>query len=117
MADAAMKLSLMTGNYPNTQPLKSGKVTSPLVSFDFVEVKIANQHFKPLVREAKFDISEVAIVTFLQAKAYGKPYVLMPAVAVSRGQLQTIAYNGERGPMTPKDIAGQRVGVRAYTQT
>jgi 4,5-dihydroxyphthalate decarboxylase len=117
MADAPMKLSLMTGNYPNTQPLKAGKVTSPLVSFDFVEVKIANQLFKPLVREAKFDVSEVAIVTFLQAKAYGKPYVLMPAVAVSRGQLQTIAYNGEGKPMAPKDIAGQRVGVRAYTQT
>ena len=43
--------------------------------------------------------------------------LLMPAVAVSRGQLQTIAYDGERGPMTPKDIAGKKVGVRAYTQT
>ena len=113
----AMKLSLMTGNYPNTQPLKSGKVTSPLVSFDFVDVTIANQHFKAVVREAKYDVSELAIVTFLQAKAYGKPYVLLPAVAVSRGQLQTIAYNGERAPMAPKDIAGKRVGVRAYTQT
>ena len=116
MADA-MKLSLMTGNYPNTEPLKSGKLTSPLVNFDFVDVKIANQHFKAVVREAKYDVSELAIVTFLQAKTYGKPYVLMPAVAVSRGQLQTIAYDGARGAMTPKDIAGQKVGVRAYTQT
>jgi 4,5-dihydroxyphthalate decarboxylase len=117
MADAPMKLSLMTGNYPNTQPLKSGKVTSPLVSFDFVDVKVANQHFKPVVREAKYDVSELAIVTFLQAKTYGKPYVLIPAVAVSRGQLQTIAYNPERGAMAPTDIAGEKVGVRAYTQT
>jgi 4,5-dihydroxyphthalate decarboxylase len=116
MADAP-KLSLMTGNYPNTQPLKSGKVTSSLVNLDFVDVKVANQHFKALVRDAKYDFSELAIVTFLQAKTYGKPYVLMPAVAVSRGQLQTIAYDGERGTMTPKDIAGKKVGVRAYTQT
>jgi 4,5-dihydroxyphthalate decarboxylase len=116
MADAP-KLSLMTGNYPNTQPLKSGKVTSSLVDLDFVDVKVANQHFKAVVREAKYDFSELAIVTFLQAKTYGKPYVLMPAVAVSRGQLQTIAYDGERGTMTPKDIAGKKVGVRAYTQT
>ncbi|HEX3971662.1 MAG TPA: hypothetical protein VHX19_10065 [Stellaceae bacterium] len=116
MADAP-KLSLMTGNYPNTQPLKSGKVASSLVNLDFVDVKVANQHFKAVVREAKYDISELAIVTFLQAKTYGKPYVLMPAVAVSRGQLQTIAYDGERGTMTPKDIAGKKVGVRAYTQT
>ncbi|HEY3919010.1 MAG TPA: hypothetical protein VGL83_14540 [Stellaceae bacterium] len=117
MADAPMKLSLMTGNYPNTQPLKSGKISSPLVSFDFADVKVANQHFKQVVREAKYDVSELAIVTFLQAKTYGKPYVLIPAVAVSRGQLQTIAYDGERGPMAPKDIAGKKVGVRAYTQT
>jgi 4,5-dihydroxyphthalate decarboxylase len=112
-----VKLSLMTGNYPNTQPLKSGKVTSSLVNLDFVDVKVANQHFKAVVRDAKYDVSELAIVTFLQAKTYGKPYVLMPAVAVSRGQLQTIAYDGERGTMTPKDIAGKKVGVRAYTQT
>lgn len=117
MADAPMKLSLMTGNYPNTQPLKSGKISSSLVSFDLAEVKVANQHFKQVVREAKYDVAELAIVTFLQAKTYGKPYVLMPAVAVSRGQLQTIAYDGERGTMTPKDIAGKKVGVRAYTQT
>jgi 4,5-dihydroxyphthalate decarboxylase len=117
MADAPVKLSLMTGNYPNTQPLKSGKVTSSLVNLDFVDVKVANQHFKAVVRDAKYDFSELAIVTFLQAKTYGKPYVLMPAVAVSRGQLQTIAYDGERGTMTPKDIAGKKVGVRAYTQT
>jgi 4,5-dihydroxyphthalate decarboxylase len=117
MADAPVKLSLMTGNYPNTQPLKSGKVTSSLVNLDFVDVKVANQHFKAVVRDAKYDVSELAIVTFLQAKTYGKPYVLMPAVAVSRGQLQTIAYDGERGTMTPKDIAGKKVGVRAYTQT
>src|SRR5262249_17747106 len=68
-------------------------------------------------REAKFDVSELAIVTFLQAKTYGKPYVLIPAVAVSRGQLQTIAYDGTRGTKGPKDIEGKRVGVRAYTQT
>jgi 4,5-dihydroxyphthalate decarboxylase len=117
MADAPVKLSLMTGNYPNTQPLKSGKVTSSLVNLDFVDVKVANQHFKAVVRDAKYDVSELAIVTFLQAKTYGKPYVLMPAVAVSRGQLQTIAYDGERGTMTPGDIAGKKVGVRAYTQT
>ena len=117
MTDAPQKLTLMTGNYPNTQPLKSGKIASSLVSLDFADVKVANQHFKQVVREAKYDVSELAIVTFLQAKAYGKPYVLMPAVAVSRGQLQTIAYDGERGAMTPKDIAGKKVGVRAYTQT
>ena len=53
MADAPQKLSLMTGNYANTLPLKEGKVRSDLVSFDFADVKVANQHFKQVVRDGR----------------------------------------------------------------
>jgi 4,5-dihydroxyphthalate decarboxylase len=116
---AAPKVTLhtMLGNYANTQPLKSGAVKSNLVDFDFVEVKVANNMFKSVVRDAKYDLSELAIVTYLQAKYYGKPYVLIPAVLVSRGQHHTIAYNGERGTLEPSDLNGKRIGVRAYTVT
>jgi 4,5-dihydroxyphthalate decarboxylase len=107
----------MLGNYPNLAALKKKQLTSDRVDFDFVDVKVANQFFKALVRDAKFDLSELAIVTFLQAKAYGKPYVLLPAVVVGRGQHHTIAYNPERGHLSPADLEGKRVGVRAYTVT
>ena len=115
----AKKLTLhtMLGNYANTKPLKSGAVCSDLVDFDFVEVKVANNQFKQVVRDAKYDVAELAIATYLQAKAYGKPYVLLPAVLVSRGQHHTIAYNPERGPLKPNELNGKRVGVRAYTVT
>src|SRR5215470_2093313 len=115
----AKKLTLhtMMGNYPITKPLKSGEVGSGLADFDFVDVKVANNFFKSVVRDAKYDLSELAIVTYLQAKSYDKPYVLLPAVLVSRGQHHTIAYNAERGPLRPSDLAGKRVGVRAYTVT
>lgn len=112
-----VKLHTMLGNYPNTKPLKSGAVHSDLVDFDFVEVKVANSMFKNVVRDAKYDVAELAIVTYLQAKAYGKPYVLVPAVVVSRGQHHTIAYNPERGVLKPSDLNGKKVGVRAYTVT
>jgi 4,5-dihydroxyphthalate decarboxylase len=92
-------------------------VHSGLVDFDFVEVKVANNLFKQVVREAKYDLAELAIVTYLQAKSYNKPYILIPAVVVSRGQHHTIAYNAERGPLKPSDLNGKRVGVRAYTVT
>ncbi len=111
------KLLTMLGNYPITQALKSGAVRSDLVDFDFVEVKVANNQFKQVVREAKYDVAELAIATYLQAKAYGKPYVLLPAVLVSRGQHHTIAYNAERGTLKPSDLNGKRVGLRAYTVT
>ena len=66
--------------------LKKGELKSDLVELDFADVKVANAGFKPLVREAKFDLGELAIVTYLQARMYDKPYVLMPAVVVGRGQ-------------------------------
>lgn len=115
----APKLSLhtMLGNYPNTTPLKSGAIKSELVDFDFVEVKVANTLFKSVVRDAKYDVAELAIATYLQAKSFNKPYVLVPAVIVSRGQHHTIAYNGERGVLKPTELNGKRVGVRAYTVT
>lgn len=111
------KLHTLLGYHAHTAALKDGKVTSDLIDFDFADVKVSNTAFKPLVREAKFDVAELAIVTFLQAKAYNKPYVLIPATVVGRGQHHTIAYNPERGALKPSDLAGKRVGVRAYTQT
>jgi 4,5-dihydroxyphthalate decarboxylase len=111
------KLYTLLGGYPNTLALKDGAVKSDLIDFDFADVKVSNTAFKPLVREAKFDLGELAIVTFLQAKTYGKPYALIPATVLGRGQHHTVAYNPERGPLTASGLTGKRVGVRAYTQT
>jgi 4,5-dihydroxyphthalate decarboxylase len=111
------RLYTLLGNYPNAMALKNGEVTSNLIDFDFADVKVSNTAFKPLVRDAKFDVGELAIVTFLQAKAYNKPYVLIPATVLGRGQHHTIAYNPQRGPLKVAELTGKRVGVRAYTQT
>ncbi|MGA7310859.1 MAG: hypothetical protein WBX05_18090 [Pseudolabrys sp.] len=111
------KLYTLLGNYPNTMALKKGEVTSNIIDLDFADVKVSNTAFKPLVREAKFDLGELAIVTYLQAKAYGKPYVLIPATVLGRGQHHTIAYNPQRGSLSASGLTGKRVGVRAYTQT
>ena len=113
----AVVLHSLLGNHPNTKPLKSGAVASPLVKFDYFEVKVANTQFKAMVRDLKYDFGELAIVTFLQAKHYGKPYILLPATIVGRNQHHTIFYNVDRGALKPGDLNGGRVGVRAYTQT
>ena len=110
-------LYTLLGDYPNTMALKKVEVTSNLVDFVFADVKVPNTAFKPLVREAKFDVGELAIVTYLQANANGKPYVLIPATVLGRGQHHTIAYNPARGPLNASELMGKRVGVRAYTQT
>lgn len=116
-ASQKLKLYTLLGDYPNSLPLKKGEVPSDIVDFEFADIKVANTGFKPLVRDGKFDLGELAIVTYLQAKAYAKPYVLIPALVVARGQHHTLAYNPERGPLSPAGLAGKRVGVRAYTVT
>ena len=112
-----MKLFTMIGEYPNTSALRSGKIASDLVEYQFDDVKVPNTAFKPLVREAKYDVAELAINTFLQAKYYNKPYILLPATIVGRGQIHNLLYNSERGVIKPTELHGKRVGVRAYTQT
>lgn len=112
-----MKLFTLLGNYPNAAAIRNGQIKSDLIEFDIADIKVSNTAFKPLVREAKFDVAEIAIVTYLQAKAAGKAYTLIPATVVGRGQHHTIAYNPERGALKASELTGKRVGVRAYTQT
>src|SRR5258708_2361731 len=109
-------LSAAFDDYPHTLPLKRGEIKSPRVAFTFSDVKPANRFFKPMVRELKFDVSEMAIATYVQAKAYGKPLVLIPATMMGRFQHGTILCRAAR-PITPADLPGKRVGVRAYSQT
>jgi 4,5-dihydroxyphthalate decarboxylase len=116
MADK-ITLKSMLGDYPNTMALKKGEVSSPLVEFRFADVRVPNTAFKRLVRDEEFDFGELAIVTYLQAKDFGTPYLLLPATVVGRGQHHTLAYNPEKGPLRPQDLNGKRVGLRAYSVT
>ncbi len=116
-ATGKVRLRTNLADYPVVRALKAGEVHSDLVEFDFCGPRIANQGFKPMVREGAFDAGELAIGTFLQAKVYGKPLVLLPAVVLARFQHHTIVYNAAKGELKPKDLEGRRIAVRSYTQT
>jgi 4,5-dihydroxyphthalate decarboxylase len=103
-------------NYPHTLPLMRGEIRSPRIALNFSEVRPANRFFKSMVRELKFDVSEMAIATYVQAKAFGKPLVLLPATMMGRFQHGTILCRTAQ-PLRPGDLVGKRVGVRAYSQT
>lgn len=109
-------LKVAFDDYPQTRALKQGEVKSDRLAFDFCGIKPANKFFKPMVRELAFDVSELALGTFLQAKAYGKPLILLPATIVGRFQHGAMLCNTAR-PLKPADLPGKRVGVRAYSQT
>jgi 4,5-dihydroxyphthalate decarboxylase len=104
-------------DYAMTKALKSGAITSDLVTFDFCGPKVANQGFKAMVRERKFDAGELAIGTYLEAKTYGKPVALLPAVVLGRFQHSHALRSTAKAPFGPGDLEGKRIGIRSYTQT
>ena len=116
-AEKIETLSVCLGTYPHTQALKNGEITSDRLRLSFTEVSPVNRAFRMMAREQKFDVSEMAIVSYMQALAYNKPLTLLPATMMGRFQHGTMLYNSERGTVLPQDLAGRRVGVRAYTQT
>jgi 4,5-dihydroxyphthalate decarboxylase len=102
---------------PVTAAIKDGRVTSSQVTLSFCGPKLAHDGFKSMIRENGFDAGELAIVTYFQAKAYGKPYVMLPIPVSGRTQHHCIGFNKELGHLNPKDIEGRKVGVRTYPQT
>jgi 4,5-dihydroxyphthalate decarboxylase len=115
--EVTMHLRTLLGDHPGTAALKNGSLKSDLVTFDFTEYSPTNKGFKPMVRDGAFDVSEMAIVTYLMAKSFGKPMVLLPDVVVARFQHGHALYNAKLGTLTPRDLNNKRVGIRSFTTT
>lgn len=112
-----LKLKAVLGGHPHVKAVKCGELRSDVFDLDFVEYTPTNAAFKPMVREQAFDVCEMAIVTYLMAKAHGKPLVLLPATMLGRFQHSYALYNPAHGTLGPSDLEGKRVGIRSFTTT
>ncbi len=112
-----MRLRTLLGDHPCTAALKEGSIRSDSVMLDFAEYSPTHKGFKPMVREQAFDVSEMAIVTYLMAKSFGKPMVLLPSVVMARFQHAFALYNAKSGTLTPAGLNNKRVGIRSFTTT
>ena len=115
-AQSPARLSVMFGDYKHSHALHTGMVKSPRLQLDIAPVSVPATAFARTVA-MEFDVSELSLVTFLQAKTFGRRLVLIPAVYLSRFQHPFLLYNSARGTMTAKDLEGARVGVRLFTAT
>jgi 4,5-dihydroxyphthalate decarboxylase len=110
--------STVTRTQGNNRALKDGRVNPKDFSFDFVEIPVLVDGFRMMVREHKFDICEMAITTYLCAKAHGKKFTAIPVFLVRGFHHGAILVNRHEGINTPKDLEHKRVGVnRGYTVT
>jgi 4,5-dihydroxyphthalate decarboxylase len=111
-----LKTALVTRG--QTQALKDGTVKPRTFEFDFEEVPVIIQAFRRMVRGLEFDISEMAMTTYVCARAHGKAFTALPVFPMRALHHGAIVCNTKAGIRSPKDLEGRRVGVnRGYTVT
>jgi len=111
-----LKTVLVTRGH--TQALKDGTVKPETFEFDFEEIPIIIKAFRRMVRGLEFDVCEMAMTTYLCARAHGKPFTAIPVFPMRAFHHGAIVYNTKAGIRTPKDLEGRSVGVnRGYTVT
>src|SRR5215216_6632290 len=113
-----LKLKTVTRTQGNNQPLKDGSVRPRTFAFDFEEVDPIIAAFRRMVRGLEFDICEMAITTYICARAYGKRFTAVPVFLVRAFHHGAILHNTKAGIARPKDLEDRKVGVnRGYTVT
>jgi 4,5-dihydroxyphthalate decarboxylase len=116
MAD--LELKTVTRTQGNNRALKDGTVKPKTFEFASEEVDPLIAAFRRMVRGNEFDICEMAITTYICAKAHGKPMTAVPVFLVRAFHHGAVLVNAKAGIGTPKDLEGRRVGVnRGYTVT
>jgi 4,5-dihydroxyphthalate decarboxylase len=112
------RLNTALVEHGHTRPLMDGTVTPRTFEFDFEDVPIIINAFRRMVRGLELDICEMAMTTYLCARAHGKPFTAIPVFPMRAFHHGAIVYNTRAGIHTPKDLEGRKVGVnRGYTVT
>lgn len=115
---AIVKLKTVTRTQGNNAALKEGTVTPRGFAFDFVEVDPLIRAFRNMVRGLEYDICEMALTTYLCARAHGVAFTALPIFLVRAFHHGAIRINTKAGIRVPKDLEGRKVGVnRGYTVT
>jgi 4,5-dihydroxyphthalate decarboxylase len=108
----------VTRTQGNNKALKDGTVKPQGFTFDFVEVDPLIDAFRRMVRGLEFDVSEMALTTYITAREHGKKMTALPIFLVRAFHHGAILHNVNSGVKSPKDLEGKRVGVnRGYTVT
>jgi ABC-type nitrate/sulfonate/bicarbonate transport system substrate-binding protein len=113
-----LTLKAVTRTQGNNQALKDGSVKPRICAFDFEEVDPIIAAFRRMVRALEFDVCEMAITTYICARAHGKRFTAVPVFLVRAFHHGAILHNTKASISRPKDLEGRKVGVnRGYTVT
>lgn len=115
---ARRRLCAVSRTQGNNRALKSGLVALPDFELDFIEVDPLVRAFRRMVREQAYDVSEMALTTYVTARAYGVPITAIPVFLVRDFHHKAIVLSDTAGIASARMLEGRRVGVnRGYTVT
>ena len=114
-----LKTALMRRGH--TEALLDGRVKPRTFELDFEDVPDVPaiiRAFRRMVRNLDFDVAEMAMTTYLCARAHGKRFTAIPVFPMRAFHHGAIVHNTTAGIRVPKDLEGKTVGVnRGYTVT
>lgn len=114
----AEHLSTVTRTQGNNRALKEGLVVPAGFPLAFEEVPVLVDGFRRMVRELAYDVSEMALTTYLTAREHGVAFTALPVFLVRGFHHGAILVRRDSGLTEPAQLAGRRVGVnRGYTVT
>src|SRR5262249_35925893 len=116
IGESVLKTALV--ERPHTRALLNKTVVPRAAALAFEEVPVIVKAFRRMVRDLAFDVSEMAMTTYLCAREHGKPFTAIPVFPMRAFHHGAIVVDSRREALTPKDLEGKRVGVnRGYTVT
>ncbi|KOU69137.1 hypothetical protein ADK57_14090 [Streptomyces sp. MMG1533] len=111
------RLSVLLGDYPHTRPLKDGTIPVDKVDCHFPSAAPLYSAFPRMVRDLEFDVCEMPVATYFQAREAGVPVTLLPVVMIGATHHGSLTRLPDGPVLDPGRLAGQRIGVRSYSQT
>jgi 4,5-dihydroxyphthalate decarboxylase len=115
MTDLVLRTAV--GSYGHTTPLKDGTIVSTMFGMEHIEVSPVVSIFRRMVRGLEFDVAEMALSTYMCARAHGKPFTGIPVFLTRAFYHGGLVHNTRSGITSPKDLEGRKVGLRSYTLT
>ena len=110
-------LTTAIGTYGHTIKLKDGSLNSPDFRFDHKEISPIPMVFRRMVRNLEFDISEMALATYIVSQHFKKEFTALP-IFLTRGFYHgTLSCRKDSSFRSPSELNGKKIGVRSYTFT
>lgn len=110
-------LTFASNPYPFVAPLKDGSIVPDGVKLDVINVDPMIAAYRKMVRNLEYDMCEIAVTTYIVAKAFNKGFTALPIPLNHLFHFGDIQVGLDTGINVPADLVGRRVGVRAYTVT